>query len=224
MKKLLLFDIDGTLIRSGSGGINRFTGAIKNVHDIAVEITKNYQGSTDRLIMTDLLQDKGWSDSQIQSSMPKLLAEINHIHKTEFKASDVQLFPGIVKLLKTLNEKDVEMGLITGNVIEVAIRKLEVAGIYSYFKVGGFGDDPHKRRADLVSVAIAKAGFENKMEDVFVIGDTPLDIKAASEAGVKNSVGVVNGYRDAQELVDAGAKFVLEDFSDPDNVIELLGL
>ena len=224
MKKLILFDIDGTLIQSGSGGINRFTGAIKNVHDLAIEITKNYQGSTDRLIMIDLLQDEGWNDSLIQSSMPQLLDEINHIHKAAFKASDVQVLPGVVKLLKALSGKDVELGLITGNVVEVAKRKLEVAGIYSYFKVGGFGDDPHKRRADLVSVATTKAGFTNKMDNVFVIGDTPLDIKAASEAGVKNSVGVTNGYRDVQELVDAGAKIVLKDFSDTDKVIKLLSL
>src|SRR5674476_981928 len=140
MRKLLLFDIDDTLIHSGSGGTNRFIGAIKNVHDVAVEITKNYQGSTDRLIMIDLLQDRGWSDSQIQRSMPELLTEINHIHKAAFKASDVRLFPGVVKLLKALSHKDVELGLITGNVVEVAKRKLEVAGIYSYFLVGGFGD------------------------------------------------------------------------------------
>ena len=59
MTELLLFVIDGTLIKTNSGGTNRFTGAIKNIHELAVEIKKNYQGSTDRLIMIDLLQDEG---------------------------------------------------------------------------------------------------------------------------------------------------------------------
>jgi phosphoglycolate phosphatase-like HAD superfamily hydrolase len=127
----------------------------------------------------------------------------------------MKILPGVPELLRALKEKGVTLGLITGNVESVAKRKLEDAGLWQYFSAGGgFGSDPHDTRADLIEVAIAKAGFTGARASVYVVGDTPRNIFAAQEAGIKHTVGVANGFRKIQELIEAGAEVALEDFKD----------
>ncbi|HSW74879.1 MAG TPA: HAD family hydrolase [Candidatus Saccharimonadales bacterium] len=231
MHKLFLFDIDGTLV----GGVgdstlattsteDRFTQAINSGLGLNIKHKKDFRGLTDYLILKLLLEDEGWIAEQIESAMPELIKELNKVHEKTFRAEDITLLPGVKPLLVVLHQHHVKLGLITGNLKPVAKRKLEALGVWSYFSVGGFGDDPHVVRADLVKTAIKRAGFEDRMEDVYVIGDTPRDIEAAHQAGVQNSVGVANGYRDIQELKDADAKLIFEDFKDTDYTLKKLGV
>lgn len=222
MSKLLLFDIDGTLITSKRA--DRFSRAIHKVHALHIDSDKDFSGYTDYLILDALLKEKGWTDIQVKESMPKLIKELDRVHAETFQPDDVELLPGTRELIAKLKDRDHQLGLITGNIKGTARRKLEAAGIWSSFSLGGFGDDPHSIRADLVKVAIKRAGYEEDLEDVFVFGDTARDIEAAHTAGVMNSVGVANGYRDIKELVDAGAKYVFEDCKDTNAVMRTLGL
>src|SRR3990167_495783 len=210
MKKLLLFDIDGTLLTGG--GHDRFSRTISKVHGLDLTSDKDFRGYTDYLILAALLESEGWDDEQIKATMPKLLEEMDKMHAETFHADDMKLLPGVKKLLDKLKETESVLGLITGNMESIAKRKLEALGIWDYFSLGGYGSDPHIIRADLVKIAIERAGFKDNIKQVYVIGDTAKDIEAAHTAGVVNSIGVANGFRDIKELSDAGAKYIFEDF------------
>lgn len=222
MRRLFLFDIDGTLIKTRSN--DRFAQTINNLHGLKVKIKHDHHGSTDQIILTELLKGESWSHREIMKAMPALMEELDRIHRTSFSPESVKILPGIPNLLAELKKQGQAIGLITGNIEVIAKRKLEAVGIYSYFSLGGFGSDPHTKRADLVKIAVDKAQFSDDLQGVYVIGDTPRDIWAAKEAGIINSVGVANGFRSTKELVDAGAKIVLEDFKDTKKVLAEFGL
>lgn len=222
MNKLILFDLDGTLLTGGKE--NLFEQAIKRIYDTEVAMNFDNRGMTDYTILVALLKNMGWDEQQVEKAMPKLLKEFDAVHSETFDVNDYQLLPGVKELLERLKTLGCTLGLITGNLESRAQRTLEALGVWDYFSIGGYGSDPHKIRAELVKVAVKRAKYENRLDDVFVIGDTARDIEASHTAGVKNSVGVVNGFRDPKELKEAGARFVLDDFKDTDKVIKTLGL
>ena len=222
MTKLFLFDVDRTLVEGPIN--NRYTRAIENLHSVHREVNFDLQGLTDKLILEAMLEQEGWTDKQIDTAMPDLLREMHRVYLASFEPGSVRLLPGVRELLDELQKRDITLGLITGNMESVAEIKLNDAGIWQYFSVGGYGSDPHVTRGDLVKVAVNKADFAARLDAVYAFGDTPRDIAAAHEGGVANSVGVANGYRDTQELIDAGAKIVLPDFKDTAAVLSALGL
>lgn len=231
MAKLFLFDIDGTLTAGShdktlSAGFteDRFILAIRNALGVEARRDRDVRGLTDYLILKEMLIDVGWDEQRIQSAIPKLIAELNKIHEERFRADLIRVLPGVKELLAALAERGQILGLVTGNLEMFAKLKLEALDIWSFFSVGGFGSDPHTNRADLVELAIKRAGFQDRLRDVYLIGDTSKDIEAARDAGVENSVGVVNGFRDPRELIDAGAKIVLDDFTDTRQVLKSFGV
>ena len=220
MKKLLLFDIDRTLVTSAHD--NGFVKAIGNLHGLDMQLDSDIQGHTDYLILGALLRREGWSERQIMDAMPRLIQELDSVHAETFNPASITILPGVRELLDALEKTGIMLGLITGNLESIAERKLSAVGIWQYFTVGGYGSDPHTTRADLVRVAILRAGYDNQLENVYVIGDTARDIQAAHDAGITNSVGVANGFRDIQELIDAHASVVLENFKDTQLVLDTL--
>jgi phosphoglycolate phosphatase len=217
MKQLFLFDIDGTL--SHGGGQDRFNRAINNVHNLGVKSEKEFSGFTDQLILMAMLEDEGWSPEQIETALPRLVQEVDKVHKETFRADSLQIFPGVTELLARLRADGHMLGLVTGNLKPIAERKMEAIGIWQYFTVGGFGSDPHKQRSELVTLAMQRAGYTDHKELVVVIGDTEKDMAAAKGAHAGLAVGVANGLRPAKELVDAGADVVLDDFVDTEAVV-----
>lgn len=222
MKKLLLFDIDNTLIIGSHD--NRFARVIRSLHGIDPKLDVDIQGLTDKLILAVLLKNEGWDETQIEDAMPMLLKELVVAHAATFQPDNVQILPGVRELLEALKARGHLLGLITGNLEVIAERKLGAVGIWDYFELGGYSSDPHKTRADIVKVAVKRAGYADNLQDVYVFGDTARDIQAAHGAGVENSVGVVNGLRDRQELIDSKAKYVFDDFTDTEQVLAALGL
>jgi FMN phosphatase YigB (HAD superfamily) len=83
MKKLILFDIDRTLVTGHDS--YKYSGTLRNLHDLDVELTLDIQGRTDKLIFGALLEAEGWTDQQIKASMPQLLAELDEVHKRSFQ-------------------------------------------------------------------------------------------------------------------------------------------
>lgn len=222
MNKLFLFDIDHTLLTTISD--KRFGQTIKNLHEIDIDSELDIQGLTDYLIFEALLKEQGWDDVQIQKHIADLLSESERVYIESFEPDSVKILPGVKELLEALHDSGVQLGLITGNLELIAKTKLKALNLDKYFGGGGFGSDPHKTRNELVTIAIKRMGFEDRKDDVFVVGDTARDILAAHQAGIKNSVGVANGFRDIKELKDAGAKFVFEDFADTKEVMRQLGI
>lgn len=221
MSKLLLFDIDGTLIDNVHDD-HKFHRTIRKVHGIDVATSRDFRGYTDYLILGALLEGEGWDDAMIDTAMPVLLEELEADHEAHFEPEAVVVLSGVVRLLDALESRGVTLGLITGNLKSIAERKLQAVGLWEYFSVGAFGDDPHQTRADLVRLAVERSGFEPQLDNVTVIGDTPKDIEAIHAAGISHSVGVANGFRDIAELASAGAEFCFEDLSDRADVIKKL--
>jgi phosphoglycolate phosphatase-like HAD superfamily hydrolase len=220
MKNLYLFDIDRTLILSKRD--KSYSAPIKNLHDFDAKVESDYSGMTDKTILAKILRSEGWSDDQIQSSMGDLIKELERTYLSTFDKDSISLIPGVSELLQALRSQGHTLGLITGNIKAITKAKLVVVDIYSYFTVGAYGDDPHNSRAELVKLAVDRAGYTEQTNKVYVIGDTVLDVKATLEAGVKNAVGVSNGFCPTKNLLENGASIALEDFIDTDHVLDLI--
>ena len=203
---------------------DRYERAISNLHSLDAKLDGDFQGLTDYLILALLLKSEGWNETQIEETMPKLTEELDAMHASTFEPDSIKILPGVRDMLEALKAKECVLGLITGNLEVIAERKLAAVDIWQYFELGGYGSDQHSTRADLVSIAVRRAGYADNLSNVFVFGDTARDIQAAHDAGVENSVGVANGFRDKQEFIDAQAKIIFENFENTNQVLAKLGL
>ena len=217
MKRFILFDVDGTLIESPPSTVQ--VTAIREHFDLEVSLAGvRTGGMTEQEILTLLL------NKEIKSAMPGLLKTLDVVCAREFQPGSTKLLPGVEDLLDALDRLDATLGLITGNLKSRAELKLRDVGIWHYFSVGGYGDDPHEMRSDLVRLACERAGFRTDDLGVYVIGDTWRDIKAAVEAGVGNRVGLIGPRHPKEEFEEAGANIVLSSFVETEKVLEAFGI
>jgi phosphoglycolate phosphatase len=130
--------------------------------------------------------------------------------------------PGAAEALAALDGRpDTVQSLLTGNLAANAVLKLAAFGLEHWLdlEVGGYGSDPHERRSDLVAVARDRAAAKySPAVDTVLIGDTPLDVRAAREAGAR-AVGVASGSYGVDELRGAGADTVLDGLGDTERVL-----
>ena len=216
--KLLLFDIDQTLINTGGAGLRALDRACFQLFGIpnAMQGIAPH-GRTDPAIAREILgvrlrRDVAETNGEISSILEAYLSFL----KDEVQVSPkYRVLPGIVSLLdRIVSNKNVMLGLATGNIEPGARIKLDRGRLNPYFAFGGFGSDSEDR-AELVRKAAAKAAArvsgQISPSDVFVIGDTPLDIDAGHRAGFK-TVGVGTGSYSIEQLLDSGATFAIPDF------------
>ena len=217
--KALLFDLDGTLT-SGKGGGSRALGRALHARPQAFEELRKMRldGMTDRGIARILIAAEKDQALPIEERM-KLVdeREIDAVLERylEQLAIEVQQrpyepLPGVSELLQRLQPKAL-LGLCTGNLARGAELKLSSAGLWGFWKCGGYGSDAEPR-ADIVRTAWKRAQSLGATS-ALVIGDTPRDILAAHEAGIP-ACGVATGRYTTHELAEHGAEIVLKDFSD----------
>ena len=220
--KLLLFDIDGTLISGSWAGQRAYLEAIRICYKLDVDLD-NYPtaGKTDLLIMRDLLERNGISAKGVE------LENLSRTYLQSLRAtvpSDPGLvLPGVTRLLERLTRRtDLYLGLGTGNLEEAAWIKLRFHGLDEYFQTGGFGSDA-LRRSDLIREGIRKASrhFKIRFQKVVIIGDTPSDIEAA-KANHAASIAIASGPYSMEELRKAGATEVLPDLRDCEQFLQAL--
>ena len=215
--KLLLFDIDQTLINSGGAGLRALDRACLQLFGISNAMQDIHpHGKTDPAIAREILRvrlNKTAAEiGQIESILDVYLSYL----KEEVRLSpNYRVLPGIVSVLEeSLSRNDVILGLATGNIELGARIKLDRGELNPYFAFGGFGSDSEDR-AELVRKAAGKAagrrGEPISPLETFVIGDTPLDIDAGNRAGFK-TVGVATGSYSIEQLLDSGATFAIQDF------------
>ena len=219
MPKLVLFDIDGTLVLTGGAGVRAMTracdelvGSSDALHGVAVA------GRTDWIILSDALERMGRDlDQQLFSALRDryvtYLREEIKVPGHGVKA----IMPGIQALLDDLQARDgVYLGLLTGNFEAGARIKLEYFDLWRYFQCGAFGDDAADRNA-LVPFAVSRArecGVPDVApQDILVVGDTPHDIACARAVGA-TPVAVATGMFSTEQLRDSGADIVFRDLSD----------
>jgi len=215
--KLLLFDIDQTLINSGGAGLRALDRACLQLFGIrnAMQDIRPH-GKTDPAIAREILRvrlnQSSAGNGQIESIIE---AYLSFLREEVHLSPNYRVLPGILEILKdALSRKDVLLGLATGNVELGARIKLDRGALNPYFEFGGFGSDSEDR-AELVRKAAGKAAARSgrpiPASETYVIGDTPLDIDAGNRAGFK-TVGVATGSYSIEELIDSGATFAIPDF------------
>lgn len=223
MNKLVLFDIDSTLIK-GYGHPEAFAHAFKVIYGIDTEIDwEATQGMTDQQIIKETLTKEGLDEELINSKIKQCMQEMTRTFEKTISRKNIEPMDGVVELLKELNNRDILLGLVTGNLEGIARAKLEKISINHYFKIGGFGSDD-VNRTNLVKLAIKRAeeNFNfNFNNNVFLIGDAPREIKAGKEAGIK-TIGVATGIYSKEQLEITGADFILESLKDTNAVLKLL--
>ena len=217
--KLLLWDIDLTLIKTGGAGIRGLNLAFEEVcrwENALRSVTP--QGKTDPAIIREVCLKHGVSeDSEIHSTVESILLRyIEHLGREVAAAHSYEVLPGVNEMLDSVRDRDdVTLGLATGNIEQGARIKLERGGLNPYFPFGGFGRIS-ERRVDVVREAARQAGVWTKREfradETFVIGDTPHDVEAGHAAGFQ-TVAVATGSFTAEELAATGADLVIQDFS-----------
>lgn len=220
---ILLFDIDGTLVRTGGAGKAAMEAALAEEFGVILAAEEiPYSGRTDLAIGRDLLAAHGIEPTPAHqerlregylSRLPKYLASVQGT-----------VCPGIEALLPQLAPRsDVVLGLLTGNVRRGAERKLGHFRLWDYFRCGGFGDDCYDRD-DVARAAIRAvhdcAGRTFHPSEVWVIGDTPLDVSCARAVGAR-AIAVATGWHPYEELTQTGADLVLRDLSGVDDLLRL---
>jgi phosphoglycolate phosphatase-like HAD superfamily hydrolase len=229
MRKLVLFDIDGTLVLTGGAGIramNRACATLTDRPDALVGIA--VAGRTDRSILADVLARLGHEldAARLADLRERYIASLTEeIHQAGRGVKGVM--PGIRDLLDVLRGRDdVFLGLLTGNFEAGARIKLEHFDLWRYFRCGAYGDDAADRNA-LVPFALSRArqcGLpEVTFEDILVVGDTPHDIACARAVGAI-PVAVATGGFTVDDLRSAGADVVFHDLTDTQAFLKLLDL
>lgn len=220
---ILLFDIDGTLVRTGGAGKAAMEAGLReefgvvNVLDVVP-----YSGRTDRAIGRDLLMVHG-IEPILANQVRLQEAYLARLPQTLSRITGA-VCPGIAELLVRLQPRpDVTLGLLTGNVRGGARQKLGHFGLWDYFACGGFGDD-HYERDDVARMAIvevtAHLGRQVDVNDVWVIGDTPLDVRCARAIGAK-VVAVGTGWHAVEELASHNPDLLLSDLSNHDALLKV---
>jgi phosphoglycolate phosphatase-like HAD superfamily hydrolase len=228
MKRLVLFDIDGTLLSAQGAPRRAFHRAMLEVYGTAGPIANHrFDGKTDPQIAQELLAGAGLSASAITASLPALWSAYVRELSIEFAhpAHETLVLPGVMPLLETLHRADdVVLGLLTGNIRDGATLKLASADIRTPFVVGAFGSDCD-RRDGLPSLAVERAreltgrSFTNR--DIVILGDTPSDVTCGRALGVR-AIAVATGNFASAELHDAGADSVFADFTDTRSVVDAI--
>ncbi len=221
MDKLVLFDVDGTLIKGFESHGNSFCRALKQVFDIDIEISGlgDYHGLTDQQIITKVASENGVAEEVINKKLKGCLDIMEKSFEKLVERDNILVLGGVKELLEDMEKRGVLMGLVTGNIEPIARGKMRKVGLNQYFKLGGFGNEDIDR-SKLVKMAVKKAeeSFNFKGE-VFLIGDTPKDLSAGKKAGVKVG-GVATGTYSKEQLEEEGADFIFEDLEDTEEILK----
>ena len=221
LMKIILFDIDGTLVKAGGSGaraLNHAVEAMTGHKDACAKV--QLQGATDKSNFENAFKagagrkpTKRQMAVLVQKYVDRLPLEV----QASVKAKKYHKVKGVEKFLEKLSgRKDVLLGLGTGNLKDGAFIKLEPSGLLRHFAFGGYGCDSHHRSVVLqkaVQRAAKLAKTPVKERDVFVIGDTHRDAEAAKEAGYHSGI-VLDGFGDREAIIRSNPELIAKDFSD----------
>lgn len=223
--RLLLFDIDGTILSTNGVGRMMLGRCFKSVLGRRVSFDGvPFAGRTDPIIARDVAAVNRVADDEIDAVVTEVLAAYADLWNSEWHRIVIDVLPGVTDLIGRLaGEGSHTLGLLTGNVRPVAYHKLRGAGLDHHFSDGAFGSD-HADRNRLPEIALQRfatsSGDRFAARDVWIIGDTPHDVRCAREIGAV-AVAVATGHFKRGALERAGADIVLDDLT-PAVVLSLL--
>lgn len=211
---LVLFDIDGTLIRkAGPHHRQALVDAVRHVTGLE-STTENIpvQGMLDRDILGIMLANAGANRTTIRRSMDAMVEHAQSVYATTCPELRRKVCPGVRGLLARLERRHIPVGLVTGNLSRIGWKKMEHAGLRTYFRFGAFAEEA-RDRAGLVRAAIRRArreGWIDRHSRVSLVGDHPNDVMAARANGVQ-SIAVATGLSPASELAGYSPDVLVED-------------
>jgi phosphoglycolate phosphatase-like HAD superfamily hydrolase len=219
--RLILFDIDGTLLKCGRQVRGIFSSSLIEVFGQTGDLDGyDFSGKIDTQIVMDLQEGAGLSRQQIEEKLP-LFKEV-YVDRLERDGTKMLELPAVPELPEALaGRADVTLGLLTGNWESGARVKLSRFELNHLFPFGAFGDG-QLERTGLPPVALERAkeytGRDFQTKDTIIVGDSILDVAAAQAHGIM-SVAVATGWTPAEKLESAGADWVipsLEHFNELD--------
>lgn len=221
--RLILFDVDGTLVRCGRQVRPIFADAMVEVFGTVGALDSyDFSGKTDQQIVLELLMRSGFSRSDVLRSLPRMRDRYLSGLEERLDRRGMEILPGVEALVRGLAARtDVALGLLTGNWRRGAEIKLSRFGLDRFFPFGAFADDAEDRN-DLPPVALERAaaatGHRFEPTDALIVGDSVRDVECARAHGVP-VLAVTTGWTAAESLARAGADRVVESL---EGLVELL--
>ncbi len=211
---LVLFDIDGTLVRRAGPhhrealveAVKRITGVDTTTDGVPVA------GMLDRDILTIMMTQAGMAQREVRASIPAVIRRAQWIYARSCPDLQTKVCPGVHDVLGRLRTQGVVTGLVTGNLSRIGWKKLERAGLREYFRFGAFAEVA-RDRAGLVRIAIREARrrkWIGRGSSVSLIGDHPNDVKAARANQVR-AIAVATGVISYDELAALSPDILLPD-------------
>jgi phosphoglycolate phosphatase len=225
--KLVLFDIDGTLLHCGPQVRPLFAEALVEVFGTAGDVDAyDFSGRTDPRIVLDLLTGAGLPEDEVMAALPRMRALYLERLERALDPEGMCLLPGVLELLEALaRREDVVLALLTGNWEPGARIKLSRFDLNRFFGFGAFGCDAVDR-SDLPPVALDRAeravGRRFRPEETLIIGDSLHDVSCARANGIP-ALAVATGRTPADALREAGADWVIADLREAGRVVGWLG-
>lgn len=216
--KLILFDIDGTLLKGAGGGREATRRAMLEVFGTESTLSQhNFGGKTDWFTLVELLTAFGYDEASIWHKMPVYERALAHHMNEVMMEIRPYALPGAVEVVETLRARsDVVLGIVTGNLSSTAPIKLQAAGFDpEWFPVGAYGSEAMDRD-DLPSLALQRAvaysGCYIAPRNTIVIGDTVRDIECARALGAR-VICVLTGFDKREDLEAASPDALIDDLT-----------
>lgn len=225
---LALFDLDGTLLRAGDTvHHDAFEHGIRATFGVSVRVRDlELAGAVDRHLFHAAVESAGITATDAAAGFEQWVAVVDRYYRLRVGAGDRVdwILPGVTELLRKLRATGVALAIATGSARGVGEAKLAASGLADYFPVGAFGDEVHDRAALLRSAirsASAHYGRRFLAANAVVLGDTPVDIRAAREIGAR-VVAVATGRFGVDELDQHGPDATFVDFAIADAVVKVI--
>lgn len=226
--KIALFDIDGTLVWTHGAGRRAMQRALAAMVGKSGAPDHRYDGKTDKQIVREAMRLEGFADADVDAAMDGVLARYLVELAVELGSDDhgAVLLPGVREVLDVIETRDdIVLGLLTGNLLAGAERKLRAVGVDpARFVVGAFGSD-HEERPKLPRIARGRAsaylGRVVSGEACVIIGDTPSDVACARPIGAR-AIAVATGSYDVGALTACDPHAVFTDLTDTDAVLRAI--
>ncbi|MFH1740987.1 MAG: HAD family hydrolase [bacterium] len=216
--RIILFDIDGTLINSSGAGRRAIERAFAERHGLDGDLREiQFHGKADPAIIRDAFELKLGRSPSVAEIDEVIEGLLRHLPTELQNSPGYQILPGVSEILDELHRRDdVVLGLETGNTERGAEMKLAHGGIWHYFRCGGYGSDSAVRTEIVrhgIRKAVELAGPEEQIEEIWVVGDTPIDIEAGKAAGAK-TLATATGMHDLELLRESEPDLALPNLSD----------
>ncbi|MCB1324401.1 MAG: haloacid dehalogenase-like hydrolase [Spirochaetales bacterium] len=224
--RVILFDIDGTILRGNGEGKAAMLEAMRRVARTPFNENNAIQGKTDLQFLHECL-DPVMGTEAVQKITPQIFQEYEQLLGASYiPGVGIRLLPGVVPLLDALAaRRDCLIGLLTGNIQQGARIKLGLFSLFERFGIGAFGEDG-RHREDLPPVALDRARTHTGLGELqgsalVIIGDTENDVRCGRPIGAR-SLAVATGFDSPEKLKRENPDAFFDDLSDTDAVLDFL--